>query len=107
MKNEQGFICPARSNQKKFGSDVELAELDATNERRPLVLVEDERRTTRVLGVADLDGAVGANLDGHAATLVHQRGELVALGLERVRTGLQIVHETLQVRPGKSTKPLT
>lgn len=92
-----GFCEPCSLRPGSPWSNVELAELDAADERHPFVLVEFESRATRVLGVADLDGAVGKNFDGHAATLVRERGQLVTLGRERIRAlgGKLLIHEEL------------
>ena len=53
-------------------SDVELAELDTADERSPFVLVEFEGSAAGVLGVANLDGAIGKDLDGNTTALVRQ-----------------------------------
>ena len=85
---------PAHGYQEVPGQTSNSPSLTPPDERHPFVLVEVEGRTAGVLGVANLDGAVGKDLDGNTAALVRHRRQPVALGRERVRVlgGRLLIH---------------
>lgn len=63
--------------------DVEFAQLDAADERCPLVMIEGQGRTIRVLRITNHDVILG-DFHRDAATFVRQRRKFEAFFLEGI-----------------------